>query len=184
MRTRSLGLDGVVEVEYDLHEDNRGWFVEVFDVRAFENFGLPARWPHDSVSYSESPGTIRGLHYQAPPFEQAKIVTVAFGNIFDVVVDIRPSSETYFQHLATGLSPGRALFVPEGFAHGYCTLVPETVVIYKMTQVYSPAHAKGIRWDDPDLGIEWPAVAGNPTLSSRDRAHPPAAATRDFDDAD
>lgn len=154
--------------------------MEVFDARDFESLGLPVTWPHDSVSCSISPGTIRGLHYQAPPFAQAKLVTVAFGRVFDVMVDLRPDSQTYIQHSVIELFPGKAVLVPEGFAHGYCTLVRNSIVMYKMTNVYSQAHAKGIRWDDPALGIDWPEVASNPVVSRRDLSHPPVHQATEF----
>jgi dTDP-4-dehydrorhamnose 3,5-epimerase len=154
--------------------DARGFFSETYSRKAFAQAGIPVEFVQDNHSRSAPAGTVRGLHFQAHPVPQDKLVRVVRGAILDVAVDLRRSSPTFGRHVSAELSAanGRQLFVPVGFAHGFCTLEPETEVIYKVSGYYAPEHDRGLAWDDPDLGIAWPASAADPTLSERDRHHP------------
>jgi dTDP-4-dehydrorhamnose 3,5-epimerase len=153
--------------------DPRGFFCETYSRDAFRAAGIAEDFVQDNQSHSSAAGTIRGLHFQTPPFAQAKLVRVAAGRIFDVAVDLRGGSPHFGRHVAVALSAqdGRQLLVPAGFAHGFCTLEPDTVVLYKVTNPYAPAHDRGLAWDDPALGIAWP-VRDGVVLSDRDRRHP------------
>jgi dTDP-4-dehydrorhamnose 3,5-epimerase len=154
--------------------DARGWFAEVYKQSAFEAAGLVVNFVQDNHSMSAQVGTIRGLHFQLPPFAQAKLVRVVRGRILDVAVDVRRSSPTFGQHVAIELSAdaGQALFIPVGFAHGFCTLAPDTEVEYKVSAPYAPTHDHGLAWDDPALDIPWPVDAKAAILSDKDRRHP------------
>jgi dTDP-4-dehydrorhamnose 3,5-epimerase len=154
--------------------DSRGFFSEVYNRRAFVEAGLALEFVQDNQSLSAAVGTLRGLHFQSPPFAQDKLVRVPRGRILDVAVDIRRHSPTFGRHVAVELSAEnwRQLLVPIGFAHAFITLEPNTEVIYKVTNYYSGAHDLGLAWDDPDLGIAWPAPPENVTLSNKDRRHP------------
>jgi len=154
--------------------DARGFFSEVYSRKAWGEAGLDGDFVQDNHSYSAEVGVIRGLHFQIAPFAQAKLVRVARGRILDVAVDLRAGSPSYGRHVATELSAAnwRQLFVPVGFAHGFCTLEPDTEVLYKVTQVYSPAHDRGLAFDDPALGIEWGIDPARAVLSDKDRRHP------------
>jgi len=155
-------------------DDGRGFFSEVYNRRRFEDAGFQLDFVQDNHSLSVSAGTIRGLHFQTPPFAQDKLVRVLRGRIVDVAVDLRRSSPTFGQHVAVELSAAnwRQLLVPIGFAHGFCTLEPDTEVCYKVTGYYSAAHDHGLAFDDPMLGIEWPVAPGEAVLSEKDRQHP------------
>ena len=154
--------------------DERGFFSETYNRQALTAAGVPLEFVQDNQSLSAEPGTVRGLHFQTPPFAQDKLVRVIRGAIFDVVVDLRRSSPTFGQHLVVELSATnwRQLFIPIGFAHGFCTLQPNTEVFYKVTNYYSAAHDRGLAWDDEALGIAWPFSKTQVTLSERDRRHP------------
>lgn len=149
--------------------DARGWFMETYNARSFAAAGLPTEYVQDNASLSCETGTVRGLHYQLPPFEQAKLVQVIRGRILDVIVDIRRNSPSFGQHLTVEMSADNSemLFVPTGFAHGFWTLEPDTEVRYKVTAPYAPAQERGIRWDDPSLGIAWPKTTPS-VLSDKD----------------
>lgn len=153
--------------------DDRGFFSEVFNQKAFAEAGLPVTFVQDNHSWSAKAGTVRGLHFQSPPFAQDKLVRVVRGRILDVAVDIRRASPTYGRSVAVELSAQNwhQLLVPIGFAHGFCTLEPDTEVVYKVSNFYSGAHDHGLAWDDPDLGILWP-IAGDAVTSPKDRTHP------------
>lgn len=172
MKVHQTDLPGVLYLAYDFHLDDRGWFVETFDARSFEKIGLPTDWPHDSWSLSRSRGTVRGLHYQRAPRAQAKLVRVPHGRVLDVALDIRPTSTSFGEHIGIELNSGGALYIPEGFAHGFCTLTDDTEVVYKMSDTFSAPHAGGIAWDDPEINIRWPVEASEATLSPRDQGHP------------
>src|SRR5262249_44923067 len=135
----------------------------------------------DNHSYSHSRGTVRGLHYQAPPFAQAKLIRVIRGAIFDVVVDIRRGSPTFKQHFSIELSRDnwKQLFVPAGFAHGFCTLTDDVDVVYKVSKPYVKSHEFGLRWNDPQLGIAWPVDTTEAVLSEKDRNLPLVAQIRE-----
>ena len=177
MELRPTGLDGVVELLAHRHGDSRGWFAEVFRDDVCRQAGIAIDWVQDNQSFSAEPGTLRGLHLQAPPFAQDKLVRVLAGAILDVAVDIRTGSPSYGRWLAVELSAAKlnALLVPQGFAHGFMTLEPDTMVHYKVSAVYDPGSERAIAWDDPDLAIEWPASL-TPVLSDKDQVAPPFSA--------
>jgi dTDP-4-dehydrorhamnose 3,5-epimerase len=157
--------------------DDRGFFSETFRGAWFEEAGTSLDFVQDNHSLSADTGTVRGLHFQIPPHAQDKLVRVVRGAVLDVAVDIRVGSPTFGQHVAEVLSAEnwRQLLVPKGFAHGFCTLEPDTEVLYKVTAYYAPDHDKGLLWDDPALGIDWPVDGDRAVLSDKDRLHPPLA---------
>jgi len=154
--------------------DERGFFSEVWNARTMAELGLKDDFVQDNHAMSAEVGTIRGLHYQLNPAAQGKLVRVAQGAVLDVAVDIRKGSPTFGQHVAVELSAAnwRQLWVPAGFAHGYCTLEPNTEFLYKVTNYYSPEHDCGILWNDPGLGIKWPIGAEKALLSQKDKILP------------
>jgi dTDP-4-dehydrorhamnose 3,5-epimerase len=156
------------------HIDSRGFFSEVFKENVLREHGIDTHFVQDNHSLSASKGVLRGLHFQIPPFAQAKLLRVTAGSILDVAVDIRRGSPSFSRHIAVVLSAsaGNQIFIPEGFAHGYCTLEPETEVIYKVSAYYSRDHDLGILWNDPALGIVWPVSGDEALLSDKDRQHP------------
>jgi dTDP-4-dehydrorhamnose 3,5-epimerase len=157
--------------------DPRGSFSETYNRRVLAGIGIPDEFVQDNQSYSVLAGTIRGLHLQLDPHAQGKLVRVLRGRIVDVAVDLRPGSRTLHQHVAVELSAsaGNQVWIPRGFAHGFCTLEPNTGVLYKVTSYYEPAADRSIRWNDPDLGIPWPVTAADAILSSKDQAAPSLA---------
>lgn len=156
------------------HQDCRGWFSETFHARILAEAGIDVAFVQDNQSFSVQAGTIRGLHFQRPPSAQAKLVRCLVGAVLDVALDIRRGSPTYGQHFSVELSAenGLQLFLPAGFAHGFCSLRPNTEVLYKVDRYYSPADDAGILWNDPDLGIVWPVSEEDAMLSPRDCVHP------------
>ncbi len=155
--------------------DHRGFFSETWSRRAFaEAAGTEAEFVQDNHSLSAEKGVLRGMHFQSPPHAQGKLVRVSRGAILDVAVDIRVGSPTFGRHVTAELSAGNwcQLWVPPGFAHGFCTLEPDTEVQYKVTSYYAPDHDHGLAFDDPDLGIAWPVSAADAILSDKDRRHP------------
>lgn len=154
--------------------DPRGVFVETYSASAFADLGIDLVFMQDNQSRSTHIGTIRGLHFQSPPFAQDKLVRVIKGRIVDVAVDVRTGSPTFGRHVSVELSAedGRQLLVPIGFAHGFVTLEPDTEVFYKVSNVYAPAHDHGLAFDDPALGIDWRLPASGRVLSAKDRTHP------------
>lgn len=167
-------IPGVKIVSPKRHGDARGFFSEVYKQSDWRKAGLYLSFVQDNHSYSAPVGTLRGLHFQIDPAGQDKLIRVIRGRILDVAVDIRRSSSTFGKHVALELSAEnwRQLLVPIGFAHGFVTLEPDTEVLYKVTRPYAPALDRGLAWDDPALGIEWPIPAGGPLLSERDRSWP------------
>lgn len=164
------------------HGDSRGWFSETYNRRALAEQGIEVAFVQDNQSYSREAGVLRGLHFQLPPFAQAKLVRVLRGRVLDVAVDLRRRSPTFGRHVAVELSAedGVQLFIPVGFAHGFLTLEAETEVFYKVSAHYAPEHDSGIRYDDPEIGISWPLPEGRePILSPKDAALPSLAETRD-----
>src|SRR3954447_26087540 len=151
-------IPDVKEIRPVRHHDARGFFSEIFRESVLRENGISANFVQENHSLSLDRGVVRGLHFQIPPASQAKLVRVATGSIFDVAVDIRKGSPTYGRHVAVVLSAadGFQLLVPEGFAHGFCTLEPNTQVVYKVSAYYSPENDKGMMWNDPALGIKWP----------------------------
>ncbi len=166
-----LSIPEVVLIESDTYEDERGFFRETYKASAFADAGIDRAFVQTNVSRSGA-GVLRGLHYQQHPAAVAKLVSVARGRVFDVAVDLRAGSPTFGRWTGADLSArdGRMLYVPEGFAHGFCALADDTLVTYLMTGEYSPVHDAGVRYDDPDLAIDWPV--SDPTLSARDRSLP------------
>jgi len=153
-------------------QDHRGFFLESYNKRRFEEQGIHIEFIQDNHSLSVSTGTLRGLHYQLPPRAQTKLVRVLAGSIFDVAVDLRPDSSTLGQWVGVTLSAEnkQQLLIPKGFAHGFYTLEPNTQVAYKVDDYYSIEHDRGIRWNDPDIGISWPS--NSPILSAKDETSP------------
>jgi len=170
-----LALPDVKLVQLKVHGDGRGFFMESYKEADWRPILGDRSFIQDNQSLSGQVGTVRGLHYQMPPFTQAKLVQALRGRILDVAVDVRRGSPTFGRHVAVELAAGdgRQMFVPEGFAHGFMTLEPDSMVAYKVTSRYEPKSERGIAWDDPDLAIAWPAeLRGKPTLSQRDRHWP------------
>ncbi|ASS68722.1 MULTISPECIES: dTDP-4-dehydrorhamnose 3,5-epimerase [unclassified Paenibacillus] len=165
-------LEGVLIVETDVFGDNRGFFTESYNEEKFRAAGIEHNFIQDNHSLSQEAGTLRGLHYQLNPKAQTKLVRAISGAIYDVVVDLRKSSATYGQWQGFILSEAnkRQLLVPRGFAHGFCTLVSNTQVVYKVDEYYSKEHDRGILWNDPALGIDWPT--DRVVLSDKDKIHP------------
>jgi len=154
--------------------DHRGFFSETWSRKAFTEAGLDLDFVQDNQSLSAPVGTLRGLHFQSPPFAQDKLIRVTRGRILDVAVDIRASSPSFGKHVAVELSAEnwKQLLVPVGFAHGFVTLEPDTEVIYKVTALYAPENDHGLAFDDPALGIDWRLPLSGLTLSDKDRKHP------------
>jgi dTDP-4-dehydrorhamnose 3,5-epimerase len=154
--------------------DHRGFFSEVFKNDVLNANGIEVSWVQDNHSLSTSRGVLRGLHYQTSPFEQAKLLRVTRGAIIDVAVDIRRGSPTYGRHVAVELSDSNwdQLYIPIGFAHGFCTLTDTTEVIYKVSAKYAPENEGGLMWNDPGLSINWPSALIEPVLSDRDKFWP------------
>lgn len=154
-------------------EDARGWFSETWKAQRQASLGLPGSYSQDNESYSRSKGTLRGMHFQAPPIAQAKLVRCLRGRIFDVVVDIRKRSPTFGKWLGLELAAetGSQLFIPAGYAHGYLTLEDDCIVGYKVDLPYSEPHESGVAWNDPAVGIQWP-IEGLPILSEKDTQLP------------
>jgi len=167
-------IPGVLIVRVDRFGDERGFFSETYRKVWFDDAGIDVGFVQDNHSFSAEIGTVRGLHFQIPPREQAKLVRVSRGRALDVVVDIRAGTPTYGRHVAVELSARQwqQLYVPPGFAHGFCTLEVDTEVLYKVSDYYSPEHDKGLLWNDSDLGIAWPIAAEEAVVSDRDREHP------------
>lgn len=174
MIVEDTALAGVRIITPTKHGDHRGFFSETYNRKALAAAGVDLEFVQDNHSLSAQTGTLRGLHFQTPPFAQDKLVRVARGAILDVAVDLRAASATYGRHIAVSLSAEnwRQLLIPIGFAHGFCTLEPDTEVVYKVTGAYSAEHDRGLAWDDPALGIVWPVAAERVVLSDKDRKHP------------
>lgn len=173
-----LAIPDVVLLRPARHHDARGWFSETWNLRTFAEAGIDAAFVQDNEVWSRAAGTLRGLHYQLPPAAQGKLVRAVRGRLYDVAVDLRDGSPTFGRHAACTLDAeaGEAVYVPAGFAHGYLTLGPDTLVQYKVTDYWAPECERGIRWDDPVLGIDWPVPVGGPAVGERDRNLPPLSA--------
>ena len=174
MNVTSLGIPDVKILEPERFGDERGFLSETYNRRTLADRGIQLEFVQDNHSLSRPKGTIRGLHYQSPPFAQDKLIRVIRGSILDVAVDLRRGSPTYGRHVAAVISAKawNQILVPIGFAHGFCTLEADTEIIYKVTNYYSPEHEQGVLWKDPDLGIEWPESEKTSFLSSKDRRLP------------
>lgn len=178
MQITDLALPGLKLVRLNAHSDSRGHFIESYKDADWRAILAKRSFVQDNQSLSVAAGTVRGLHYQLPPFAQAKLIHTLRGRILDVAVDVRRSSATFGRHIAIELAAGdgmqlKQLFVPEGFAHGFMTLEPETMVAYKVTAGYASEAERGIAWDDPDLAIAWPEpLRARASLSPRDQQWP------------
>ena len=173
-RIESLAIRDVKIITPARHNDARGSFCETFNQRALKSAGINTNFVQDNSAVSILPGTVRGLHFQASPYAQGKLLRVIRGRIFDVAVDLRFDSATFGQWVGKEISADSAeqIWIPAGFAHGYCTLEPFTEVFYKVDEYYKPAAEGGILWDDPDLDIHWPEVRAEPIVSKKDRELP------------
>jgi dTDP-4-dehydrorhamnose 3,5-epimerase len=162
-------------IDLNLLQDNRGFFARSWCVREFDEHGLNPNLVQCNISFNQYKGTLRGMHYQTPPFAEAKLVRCTQGAIYDVIIDIRPGSPTFLEHIGVTLSAENrtALYVPEGFLHGFITLIDNTEVFYQMSEFYSPECARGYRWDDPAFGIKWPEEIN--VLSDKDQSYAPFA---------
>lgn len=166
-----VAIPGAYLIDLERVEDERGFFARSWCQRELREHGLASSLAQCSVSFNRLAGTLRGLHYQAPPHEEAKVVTCLKGRIFDVVVDLRTQSGTFGKWVSAEIDGGsfRSLYVPEGCAHGFLTLEDNSLVHYQISEFHYPESARGIRWDDPDLAVTWPFVPR--VVSARDRAH-------------
>lgn len=174
MKFDRLSLPEIVKVTPVRHGDSRGYFSEVFKESAFREHVGDYHFVQDNQSLSAATGTVRGLHFQLDPFAQGKLVRCIAGSIFDVAVDIRAGSPTFGQWVGATLSAdnGEQLWIPPGFAHGFATLVPDTIIHYKVTAPYAAESDRGLKWDDPAIGIDWPVAPGTALLSDKDQKQP------------
>jgi dTDP-4-dehydrorhamnose 3,5-epimerase len=165
-------LEGAFVIEPERIEDERGFFARTFCCREFDTRGLNLDLQQSSVSFNRKRGTLRGMHFQAAPHAETKLVRCTRGAIYDVILDLRPQSPTFKRWIAVHLSSENHLlvYIPEGFAHGFQTLQDETEVSYYISEFYSSEHARGVRWNDPAFAIDWPIA--NPVISVRDQTHP------------
>jgi dTDP-4-dehydrorhamnose 3,5-epimerase len=173
MRFAQTPLQGVWVIELDLLGDERGWFARTFDAEEFESRGLNPAVVQCNASFNARRDTLRGMHYQADPYGESKLVRCMRGAIFDVAVDLRNDRSTFRAWHGVELSAGnrRALYIPAGLAHGFQTLTDDSEVLYQMGVRYVPEASRGVRWDDPAFGIEWPQVQGQRIVSERDRSY-------------
>lgn len=165
-------LKGSFIIEPERNEDQRGFFARTWCQREFMEYGLNPRLAQCSVSFNRKKGTLRGMHYQIAPHEEAKLVRCTKGAIYDVIIDLRPDSPTFTKWLAAELTATnhRMLYIPAGFAHGFQTLDEDSEVFYQISEFYAPEYARGVRWNDPAFGIQWPPA--NRTISTRDDTYP------------
>ena len=156
------------------HGDARGWFMESWREDRLAEVGIDCRFVQDNHSFSAAVGTLRGVHFQTPPHSQAKLIRCTRGAVIDIAVDLRRGSPSYGQHVSVELSAenGRQIFIPEGFGHGFVTTAPDSELLYKCSTYYAPEADAGLRWDCPDLGIDWGLGGQEPILSDRDRRLP------------
>ena len=173
-------MDGLYTIDPERHVDDRGYFARAWCVNELSEEGLAAGFVQGSISYNTAANTLRGMHFQSEPWGETKLIRCETGAIYDVILDMRPDSDTYLQWEAFELDPvnGRQLYVSAGLAHGFLTLVDDTVVGYQIDTFYQPGHATGVRWDDPAFGITWPEVVGEDgaplprIMSDKDRSWP------------
>jgi dTDP-4-dehydrorhamnose 3,5-epimerase len=182
MRVQSLSIPDVLLITPERFGDHRGYLAETFQAARYAEIGLVGPFVQENQSFSRAKGTVRGLHFQAPPAGQGKLVRCIRGAIFDVAVDIRRGSPTYGRHVSAILTSdnGDQLWVPVGFAHGFCTLEPDCEVLYKTTAYYDRPSERGIAYDDPSLAIPWPVDSGEAILSDKDKDNPSLAALPDY----
>jgi len=165
-------LAGAFVIEPEPIPDARGLFARTWCQRELEAHGLDGHMAQCSTSFNKRKGTLRGMHYQAAPFAETKIVRCTRGSMYDVILDLRPESPTFRRHFGATLTADnrKSMYIPKGFAHGFQTLEDDTEVLYQISEFYSPEHSRGVRWDDPAFGIAWPP--DERTMSDRDRAYP------------
>ena len=182
MKVVETKLKDCVIIEPKVFGDERGFFSETYSRQGLIEHGIDLTFVQDNQSLSAQVGTLRGLHFQLPPFAQDKLVRVTRGAIYDVAVDIRRQSPTFGQWVGAVISADEwnQILVPIGFAHGFCTIEPDTEVLYKVTAPYAPASERGIAWDDADLAIDWPLQGGQPVLSGKDGKNPTLANSSDL----
>jgi dTDP-4-dehydrorhamnose 3,5-epimerase len=168
-----LKLAGAYRIDLEPREDERGFFARAWCQKEFAEHGLETRIVQSNLSYNRYKGTLRGMHYQAPPHEEVKLVRCIRGSIFDVIIDLRPDSPTYLQWVGVELTAAnrQMLYVPRGFAHGFQTLEDDTEVFYHVSEFYHPQAERGVRWNDPRFGIAWPAVEKR-IISTKDQSWP------------
>jgi dTDP-4-dehydrorhamnose 3,5-epimerase len=168
MLVKERKLRGVFEIQLDPHEDKRGFFMRVYDDTIFKKYGIHRNWVQENHSRSVEEGVIRGMHFQFPPYTETKLIRGISGEIYDVFIDLRKDSPTFGKWDGIKLSAEnkKMIYIPRGFAHGFCTLTKNCEVIYKVDNYYAPDSEGSIRWDDPDLGVGWPV--DNPILSKKD----------------
>jgi dTDP-4-dehydrorhamnose 3,5-epimerase len=173
MRFTETELPGAFVIDLERLEDERGFFARAWCEEELASQGLSTRVSQCNLSFNERRGTLRGMHYQAPPHAEVKVIRCTRGAVYDVIVDVRPESDTYTRWIGIELTAEnrRLLYVPEGFAHGYLTLEDETETFYQVSEPYTPDAERGVRWNDPAFGIEWPE-AGELVISEKDRGWP------------
>ena len=174
MRFKQTPLAGAWVVELEVIGDERGSFARTFDADEFRERGMDSSVVQCNTSYNARAGTLRGMHFQAEPYTEPKLIRCVRGAIFDVGIDLRPDSDTYchWHGIELGAENGKLFFLPRGFAHGYQTLADDCEILYQMGERYVQEAARGVRWDDPAFGIEWPPTAGERIISGRDRSYP------------
>lgn len=174
MDFRRFDIHGPIEVMPKAIADERGYFVEIFRTDRFQAFGGDVDFVQDNQSLSVRAGTVRGIHFQSLPAGQGKLVRCLAGSALDIAVDLRHDSPTFGRYVAVNLTPAlnNQLWIPVGFGHAFCTLEPDTVISYRVTSFYSPEHDKGVAFDDPAIGIDWPSVMDPASLSAKDRQQP------------
>jgi dTDP-4-dehydrorhamnose 3,5-epimerase len=165
-------LPGAYIIEPERYEDERGFFARTWCQHEFEQHGLSTRLAQCNISFNKRMGTLRGMHYQVAPYAEVKLVRCTMGAIYDVIIDLRPHAPTFMRHVGVVLSAEnrRMLYVPEGFAHGFQTLEDNSEVFYQMSEFYAQAYGRGVRWDDPAFGVQWPEAERN--IIDRDRYYP------------
>jgi dTDP-4-dehydrorhamnose 3,5-epimerase len=170
MQIKETGFDGLIEIVPDIYHDERGWFFEFYKESTLKQFGIERKFPQENMSFSQK-GVVRGLHFQMPPFEQAKLATVISGKVVDVVVDLRKGSRTFGEFYQCQLDSVRKnmLLVPEGFAHGFAAL-EDSIFFYKCSNVFNKPSESGVLWNDPKLNIQWPV--NKPIVSDKDKLLP------------
>lgn len=169
---KETNLNGAFIIEPEIIADERGFFARTWCAREFEAHGLTPNLVQCNISFNKQKGTLRGLHYQVMPHEEAKVVRCTMGTIYDVIVDLRPNSLTYKRWVSVdmGAENRRMLYIPEGFAHGFLTMEDDTEVFYQMSEFYAPECARGVRWNDPAFNITWPL--GVTVISEKDAQYP------------